>query len=64
MEMKHESFLKSPNTNNKAEYEALIQGMIIALQMKVENLVINGDLELIIYHFGKKYKVKKEKLNF
>jgi hypothetical protein len=36
--------------------------MIISLQMKVENLVITGDSELIINHIRKKYKVKKEKL--
>jgi len=30
-------------TNNEAEYEALIQGMVISLQMKVENLVVTSD---------------------
>jgi ribonuclease HI len=58
----HAIRLEFPCTNNEAEYEALIQGMIISLQMKVENLVITGDSELIINHIRKKYKVKKEKL--
>jgi ribonuclease HI len=58
----HAIRLEFPCTNNEAEYEALIQGMIISLQMKVENLVITGDSKLIINHIRKKYKVKKEKL--
>jgi ribonuclease HI len=46
----------------KLEYEALIQGMILSLQMKVENLVVTGDSELVINHIKKKYRIKKEKL--
>jgi ribonuclease HI len=47
-------------TDNEAEYEALIQGMIISIQMKVEHLVVIGDSKLIINHVKRKYKVKKE----
>jgi hypothetical protein len=39
----HAIKMEFPCTNNEAEYEALIQGMILALQMKVENLVVIGD---------------------
>jgi ribonuclease HI len=42
--------------------EALIQGMILSLQMKVENWVVTGDFELVVNHIKKKYRTKKEKL--
>jgi ribonuclease HI len=35
-------------TNNEAEYEALIQGMMLAQEMKIENLNVTGDSELVI----------------
>jgi hypothetical protein len=35
-------------TNNEAEYEALIQGMILAREMKIEHLIVIGDSELVI----------------
>jgi ribonuclease HI len=56
----HAIKLQFPCTNNDAKYEALIQGMIISLQMKVENLLIIGDSKLITNHIINKYKVKKE----
>jgi ribonuclease HI len=58
----HAIRLEFPCTNNEAEYEALIQGMILALQMKVENMVVTGDSELVINHIKKKYRIKKEKI--
>jgi ribonuclease HI len=54
--------LEFPCTNNEVEYEALIQGMILSLQMKVENMVVTSDSELVINHIRKKYIIKKEKL--
>jgi len=51
--------LEFPCTNNEVEYKALIQGMDLALQMKVENLVITSDSKLVINHINKKYKIKK-----
>jgi ribonuclease HI len=50
-------------TNNEADYEALIQGMIIALEMNIEHLIITDDSELVINQFIQRYKIKKEKLN-
>jgi len=50
--------------NNEVEYEALIQGMILALKMKIEHLIIIDDSELVINHVTQKYKIKKERLKF
>jgi ribonuclease HI len=58
----HAIRLEFPCTNNEAEYEALIQGMILALEMKIEHLIINGDSELVINQITQKYKIKKERL--
>jgi ribonuclease HI len=58
----HAIILEFPCMNNEAEYEALIQGMILALEMKIENLIITGDSELVINHITQKYKIKKERL--
>jgi len=54
--------LEFPCTNNEVEYEALIQGMILSLQMKFENMVVTSDSELVINHIRKKYRFEKEKL--
>lgn len=35
-------------SNNEAEYEALIAGVKIALEMKVENLNIYSDSQLVV----------------
>jgi hypothetical protein len=56
----HAIRLEFPCMNNEVEYEALIQGMNLALQMKIEHLIITGDSELVINHIRKKYKIKKE----
>jgi ribonuclease HI len=58
----HAIRLEFPCTNNEAKYKALIQGMILSLQMKVENMVVIGDSELVINHI-KKYIIRQEKLN-
>jgi hypothetical protein len=42
-------------TNNEAEYEALIQGMILSQEMKVEHLAVTGDLELVINQVTQSY---------
>ena len=35
-------------TNNTAEYEALVQGLRKAIELKVENLKVYGDFEIIV----------------
>ena len=37
-------------TNNTAEYEALFQGLRKAIELKVENLKVYGDSEIIVKH--------------
>jgi ribonuclease HI len=50
----HEIKLELPCTNNEAKYEALIQGLTLALQMQFNDLVVTGDSKLIINHIKKK----------
>jgi hypothetical protein len=38
--------------------------MKIALNMKIENLIVTGDFELVINHINKNDKITKEKLKF
>jgi ribonuclease HI len=49
-------------TNNEAEYEALIQGMILAQEMNIKHLIMTGKYELVINKVTHKYKIKKERL--
>jgi ribonuclease HI len=49
-------------TNNEAEYEALIQGMILAQEMQIEHIIVTGEFELVINHVTQRYKIKKERL--
>lgn len=49
-------------TNNIAEYTALIKGLSKAKALKIENLKIFLDSELIVKQIQGKYKVKSENL--
>lgn len=49
-------------TNNRAEYEALIRGLQLALKMKVENLNVFMDSELIVMQVNGAYQVKNAEL--
>lgn len=49
-------------TNNEAEYTALITGLRIAKSMGVENILVQGDSQLILRQIDGMYKVKSEKL--
>ena len=50
-------------TNNEVEYEALIQGMILAQEMKIKHLIVTGDSELVINQVTKRYKIKRKDLS-
>jgi ribonuclease HI len=58
----HTVRLEFPCTNKKANYKALIQGMILAQGMKIEHLIVTRDSELVINQITQKYKIKKERL--
>ena len=49
-------------TNNEAEYLALIKGIDAAHSMKVENLIIHADSELIVRQINGLYKVKNKRM--
>jgi ribonuclease HI len=49
-------------TNNVAEYTALITGMEEACKLKVKEITINTDSELIAKQLGGEYKVKSPAL--
>ena len=44
-------------SNNEAEYEALIVGLKLAREMKVESLEIYNDSQLIVYQVTDEYQV-------
>jgi len=49
-------------TNNVAEYKALIEGLRLAIQNNITNILVKGDSQLIINQMTGKYKVKADKL--
>lgn len=50
------------NTNNFAEYKALIIGLEMALENGITHLSVFLDSELIVKQISKEYKVKNEQL--
>ena len=49
-------------SNNEAEYEALIAGLKLAREMRVESLEIYRDSQLIVYQVTDEYQVRGEKM--
>ncbi|XP_020081405.1 uncharacterized protein LOC109705053 [Ananas comosus] len=54
--------LSEPRTNNEAEYEALIAGLEIAIQLNIQKLHIFGDSQLIINQVEGEFKIHKPEL--
>ncbi|PKU59281.1 hypothetical protein MA16_Dca026644 [Dendrobium catenatum] len=54
--------LTEPRTNNEAEYEALIVGLEIAIDVRIQNLRIFGDSQLVINQVLGVYKICKLEL--
>jgi len=59
---KKSMFLGEDVTNNQAEYEALIMGLNLGLQMGLKNLRVEGDSELVINQVTGHYKVRDQHL--
>ena len=51
-----------PCTNNIAKYEALINGMTMAIESHVDELRIFGDSQLVINQVNNVYRTKDDKL--
>ncbi|XP_050909525.1 uncharacterized protein LOC127123340 [Lathyrus oleraceus] len=49
-------------TNNEAEYESLITGFELLIELGARNVEIMGDSELVIKHVSKEYRCVKENL--
>jgi ribonuclease HI len=56
------SLLKEECSNNKAEYEALIFGHLLALSMDIQNLQAYDDSQLIVRQINGIYEVRKPEL--
>ena len=48
-------------SNNEAEYEALIAGLKLAKEMKVESLEIFSDSQIIVRHINDEYQALRRK---
>ena len=49
-------------TNNEAEYEALIVGLNLAKEMKVESLEIYSNSQLVVCYITDEYQARGEKM--
>ena len=52
------AYLEDKNTNNFAEYKAVIRAFELAVQNKVQELTLFSDSEFLVRQLQKKYKVK------
>ena len=55
-------YVGEKETNNTAEYTGLIEGLKLALDNNIKNLVVKGDSQLVIKQMRGEYKVKAENL--
>jgi len=60
--MYHSFSLLKECSNNEAEYEALIFGLLLALSMEVCSLWVYGDSQLIVRQVNGVYEVRKPEL--
>jgi ribonuclease HI len=56
------SLLKEECSNNEAEYEALIFGLLLALSMDIQKLLVYGDSQLVVRQINGIYEVRKPDL--
>jgi len=55
-------YLGESNTNNEAEYMGLITGLQCAKSLGIQNIVVQGDSQLILRQLEGRYKVKSPNL--
>ena len=46
--LKHAVWLQYPTTNNEAEYETLLTGLLIAKMLGATTLRVHSDLQLVV----------------
>ena len=56
------SYLEAHNTNNFAEYKAVLRALELALKNKVQEMTLFSDSQLLVYQLQKKYKVKSKNI--
>ena len=49
-------------TNNVAEYEALLMGLEVLIELKRKKIVVQSDSQLLVRQLNGQYRVKDEKL--
>ena len=54
--------LQFRTTNNEAEYEAVIAGLIMALELGAEYVEIQSDSQVIVGHIRGEFKAKGKKM--
>ena len=50
------------NTNNFAEYNAILLGIKKATELNIKNIIVQGDSNLVIKQLNNEYKVNSENL--
>ncbi|MDE0092820.1 MAG: ribonuclease HI family protein, partial [Oligoflexia bacterium] len=59
---KEGTYLEDKNTNNFAEYKAVIRALELAVQNGVQELILRSDSELVVRQLKREYKVKTKTL--
>lgn len=54
------SYLEDYNTNNFAEYQAVLKALSLSVKNKVQEMKLFSDSQLLVYQLQKKYKVKSK----
>ena len=54
------SYLSDHNTNNFAEYKAVLKALELCVKNQVQDICLFSDSQLLVYQLQKKYKVKSK----
>ena len=54
--------LNPDSTNNFSEYTALIEGLKFCIKNNIDNILVIGDSQIVIYQMTGKYKIKNPAL--